>query len=295
MIGDERTTRTPRTRLGLRIVQQRLDGTDGLGPGGAFTPKQLMHAVFNDRQYLGELWRDQLVKMCDAHPTITGSSGPVDVSKACPVLAAWSKHDNLLSRGALLFRRFAARADLAVPNGAVHDAVQRLGPGQHAARAEHRRPADPARAGRRGHRRPRRGPAARRHARRGRSTTSATAKRIPIHGGPDELGLFNVISVAVGPEGRLPRHPSRARATCRSSSRPRAARTRTRSSPTPSPPTRRRSGTPTRRGCSPRSSGSPGPSATVRSPPIPSCACATSAAAIAATRRPGRARGCCAA
>jgi acyl-homoserine-lactone acylase len=40
----------------------------------------------------------------------------VDVSPACPVLAAWDLHDNLDSNGAILFRRFATRA-LATPGG----------------------------------------------------------------------------------------------------------------------------------------------------------------------------------
>jgi len=39
-----------------------------------------------------------------------GSSGPVNVSAACPVLANWDLHDNLDSNGAILFRRFATRA-----------------------------------------------------------------------------------------------------------------------------------------------------------------------------------------
>jgi acyl-homoserine-lactone acylase len=117
IIGDERTPRTLRTRLGLRIVQQRLDGSDGL-PGNRFTRQQLQDAVFNDRQYAGELWRDQLVQLCNSAPGgyLMGSSGPVDVSGACPVLAAWDLHDNLDSNGAILFRRFATRA-LASPGG----------------------------------------------------------------------------------------------------------------------------------------------------------------------------------
>jgi acyl-homoserine-lactone acylase len=117
IIGDERTPRTLRTRVGLRIVQQRLDGSDGLS-GTVFTRQQLQNAVFNDRQYGGELWRDQLVQLCSSAPGghLLGSSGPVDVSEACPVLAAWDLHDNLDSNGAILFRRFATRA-LASPGG----------------------------------------------------------------------------------------------------------------------------------------------------------------------------------
>ncbi|MEA2346959.1 MAG: acyl-homoserine-lactone acylase, partial [Thermoleophilaceae bacterium] len=107
IVGAERTARSLRTRLGLRIVQQRLDGSDGL-PGKGFTLNQLKDAVFNDRQYAGELWRDQLVNLCRSTPTMLGASGPVDVSEACPVLADWNLHDNLDSKGAVLFRRFAS-------------------------------------------------------------------------------------------------------------------------------------------------------------------------------------------
>ena len=117
IIGDERTPRTLRTRIGLRIVQQRLDGSDGL-PGTDFTRQHLQDAVFDNRQYAGELWRDQLVQLCNAAPGghLPGSSGPVDVSEACPVLAAWDVHDDLDSNGAILFRRFATHA-LATPGG----------------------------------------------------------------------------------------------------------------------------------------------------------------------------------
>jgi acyl-homoserine-lactone acylase len=117
IIGDERTPRTLRTRLGLRMVQQRLDGTDGMA-GNRFTRRQLQDDVFNDRQFAGELWRDQLVQLCQTAPGgyLLGSSGPVNVSGACPVLAAWDLHDNLDSNGAILFRRFATHA-LATPGG----------------------------------------------------------------------------------------------------------------------------------------------------------------------------------
>ncbi len=118
IIGDERTPRTLRTRLGLRIVQQRLDGTDGLPGNDASRASSSRTHVFNDRQFAGELWRDQLVQLCSSAPGgyLLGSSGPVDVSGACPVLAAWDLHDNLDSNGAILFRRFATRA-LATPGG----------------------------------------------------------------------------------------------------------------------------------------------------------------------------------
>ena len=107
IVGDERTQRSLRTRLGLKMIEQRLAGTDGLR-GNKFTRNQVRRLVFQDRHYGGELWRDQLVAYCNAHPTMVGASGPVDVSAACPVLAGWDLRVNNDSRGALLFLRFIA-------------------------------------------------------------------------------------------------------------------------------------------------------------------------------------------
>jgi acyl-homoserine-lactone acylase len=93
IIGDERTARSLRTRLGLRIVADQL-------ARGRFTLRKLSRAVFNDRQHAGELMRDDLVTYCRTQP---------DLAAACDVLAHWDLHDNLDSHGAVLFRRFASR------------------------------------------------------------------------------------------------------------------------------------------------------------------------------------------
>jgi acyl-homoserine-lactone acylase len=204
IIGNERTPRSLRTRLGLLIVQQRLDGSDGL-PGTRFTRQQLQDAVFNNRQYAGELWRDQLAQLCESAPggRLVGSNGSVDVSAACPVLRAWDLHDDLGSSGAILFRRFATRAlaspapatpptgDLTVfstpfsvsdpvntPSGlniaspkvrqALADAVTDL-----------RNASIPLDAPLEGFQYEKRG-----------------SERIPIHGGPGTVGVFNAINVS---------------------------------------------------------------------------------------------------
>jgi acyl-homoserine-lactone acylase len=109
IIGDEQAERTLRTRLGLLMVEERIAGEDEY-KGRRFTRAQLQDVVFNNRQYAGELWRDELVALCEQSPTLVGSSGPVDVSEACPVLAAWDLRDNLDSAGSVLFRRFASHA-----------------------------------------------------------------------------------------------------------------------------------------------------------------------------------------
>lgn len=107
IIGDEAAERTTRTRSGLVMVAEKLDH------GGTFTRQGLQDMLFSDRQYSGELTRDDVVAMCRAFPggsapTTTGT--PVPVGRACDVLAAWDKTDTLPARGALLFRRFWARA-----------------------------------------------------------------------------------------------------------------------------------------------------------------------------------------
>ncbi len=105
IIGIERAEVTPRTRLGLVMMRDRLAGRDGL-PGRRFNLSILERVALGNRQYLGELWRDRIVGICRANPTING----VDVREACDVLARWNLRDDLDAPGALLFRRFAARA-----------------------------------------------------------------------------------------------------------------------------------------------------------------------------------------
>jgi acyl-homoserine-lactone acylase len=116
IIGDQRTARTLRTRIGLIMTQTRIDGTDKLGPKG-FTVGDMQRLDWSDRQYAGELTRDALVAMCQGFGgSAPSSSGPVAVGNACDVLAKWDLHENLDSRGALLFRRFWAHASGATPS-----------------------------------------------------------------------------------------------------------------------------------------------------------------------------------
>ena len=151
MIGDEATTRSLRTRLGLVMIEQRLAGADGLS-GKGFTLRKLARVALGNRQYAGELWRDELVAFCEQNPSLTGAAGPVDVSGACPVLAAWDLRDDLDSAGAILFRRFVSQLlgnFTSLPTGvssgyaqgseAIFDVrFSTRRSGQHAARPQHR-------------------------------------------------------------------------------------------------------------------------------------------------------------
>jgi acyl-homoserine-lactone acylase len=101
IIGDERTARSLRTRIGLIMTQGQVDH-------GGFTRAAMQRMVFSDRQYAAELTRDDLVAMCRSFngSAPTSDGGTVPTGKACDVLAGWDRHEGLKSRGALLFRRF---------------------------------------------------------------------------------------------------------------------------------------------------------------------------------------------
>jgi acyl-homoserine-lactone acylase len=104
IIGDERTPRSLRTRMGLIQIRERLNGTDGL-PGTGFNIDNLREVSMGDRVLSGELWRDDLVRGC--------------TSAACDVLRKWDLHANLDSKGEVLWQRFVSRltgvAPIALP------------------------------------------------------------------------------------------------------------------------------------------------------------------------------------
>ena len=206
IIGDERTERTQRTRLGLRIVQDRLSGADGQ-PGNRFSLQQLQDAVFNNRNYAGELWRDELAAFCEANPSVLGT----DVSEACPALRAWDLRDDLDSNGAILFRRFTERLNGTLPlvdEPGVYDVpfdaadpvntprgLNTLNPLVQKALADAvkdlRDSNIPLDAPLRGYQYERR-----------------ADEKIPIHGGPGGNGVFNAINVPWVPGQGYPNVPS---------------------------------------------------------------------------------------
>ncbi|MEU9738492.1 acylase [Micromonospora chersina] len=184
VIGDERTERSLRTRLGVDQVQRRLAGSDGL-PGTRFTVDRLWAVTLGNRTYAGELVHDDLVRLCTAHPVAAASDGTrTDLTAACRALRGWDLRVDLDSRGAHLFSeftlagglRFADRFDPAAPlttprrlavddprvRTALADAVRRLAG----------IPLD-ARLG-------------------DLQTEPRGGRRIPIHGGRPEPGAFNM-------------------------------------------------------------------------------------------------------
>ena len=99
IIGDERTARSLRTRVGLDMLERRLKEQK-------FDLDALQSLSMSNRVYGGELLRDELASFCR-----TG----VAPAAACDALANWDLKDDLDSKGAVLFRRFMTRLTGAAP------------------------------------------------------------------------------------------------------------------------------------------------------------------------------------
>lgn len=98
-----------RAQLGLRMIVQRRDGTDGLGAPG-FTLDTLRATMLGDRVHSAELGLADVVAMCRANPRLTTSDGtPVDVRAACDTLGQWDTRADTDSRGAALWGAFYER------------------------------------------------------------------------------------------------------------------------------------------------------------------------------------------
>jgi acyl-homoserine-lactone acylase len=115
LFGDERSPRSPRTRLNMMMLTEKSkDGASG--SDGKFTFDELTKIEFNDRTSLEEVLRDQVVTRCTGAKKVTYDGKEVDVAEACSALQAWDGRFHLDSAGALLFREF-----LGAFSGAVND------------------------------------------------------------------------------------------------------------------------------------------------------------------------------
>ncbi|MFD8141851.1 penicillin acylase family protein [Streptomyces sp. NPDC059708] len=110
VMGDTAAPRSLRTQELLLTAQNRIDGTDGL-PGRGFTPSNMRQLLFADNSRAADLALDATVKAC--RDTLFGlvvvDGNLVNISEACPVLAAWKSHKYTSdSRGSWLFENFWA-------------------------------------------------------------------------------------------------------------------------------------------------------------------------------------------
>ncbi|MGW6540132.1 penicillin acylase family protein [Streptomyces sp. NPDC055051] len=110
VMGDAQAPRSLRTQELILTARKRIDGTDGL-PGRGFTPETMGQLLFADNSRAADLALDATVAMCKSVPfgLILVDGTLVNVSEACPILAAWKSHDYTAdSRGSLLFANYWA-------------------------------------------------------------------------------------------------------------------------------------------------------------------------------------------
>ncbi|MEU1823308.1 penicillin acylase family protein [Streptomyces abikoensis] len=112
IFGDTATERSYRTRGAVEDVA-------AMARRGELTVDDLQKLQFSDRAPAGGLAAADAAKACAALPggRATGSDGKaVDVSAACDVLARWDRTTRTGSKGALLFDRFWRKFTDAVPD-----------------------------------------------------------------------------------------------------------------------------------------------------------------------------------
>ena len=90
-----------RSRLGQRLL------TDSAGADGKFNLAEVVDALLNNRNYLGEEVLKDLLTHCRGAASVTVDAGKVDISAGCTALSNWDGCMNLNSTAAHLFREFA--------------------------------------------------------------------------------------------------------------------------------------------------------------------------------------------
>ncbi|MEU9055973.1 penicillin acylase family protein [Streptomyces sp. NPDC048384] len=117
LTGYERVFGTIGTQRSLR-TRGAVEDVAAMAERGGLTVRDLERQQFRNRVPAAALAATDTAKACAALPggSATGSDGKaVDVSEACPVLAAWDRTMDTGSRGALLFDRFWRKLTAKVP------------------------------------------------------------------------------------------------------------------------------------------------------------------------------------
>ncbi|MET9696359.1 penicillin acylase family protein [Streptomyces sp. NPDC006529] len=111
VMGDTTAPRSLRTQELILTAQNRINGNDGL-PGRGFTPQNMRQLLFTDNSRAADLALNATVAACQgaSFGLVLVDGNLVNVSEACPVLAAWQDHDfTANSRGSWLFENYWVR------------------------------------------------------------------------------------------------------------------------------------------------------------------------------------------
>ncbi len=124
LFGKEKAPINPRTRLGIKMLQNPMDpgfpnAPLPAGQDGKFSAEELIGVIWNNRAWYAEQFLPELLQRCDAIG-VTAVNG-VDLSSWCQSLGNWDGLYNRDSVGAHIFRVFMANylddldADLTTP------------------------------------------------------------------------------------------------------------------------------------------------------------------------------------
>lgn len=93
------------------MIAGRIRGSDGLD-GNKFDIDNMLQLLVSNQSYAGQLLRDDVVTLCRANPEVQLEAGRrVNLADACDVLENWDLTANIDSRGAHLFREFMFEAN----------------------------------------------------------------------------------------------------------------------------------------------------------------------------------------
>ncbi|MFI9363314.1 penicillin acylase family protein [Kitasatospora sp. NPDC053057] len=107
VMGDTAQPRSLRTQELILTAQNRINGNDGL-PGRGFTPENMRQLLFADNSRAADLALNATVSACQGAPfgLVLVDGNLVNISEACPILAAWNHKYTADSRGSWLFENF---------------------------------------------------------------------------------------------------------------------------------------------------------------------------------------------
>jgi acyl-homoserine-lactone acylase len=95
LVSAEGYEQSARTRIGISQIEARLAGSDGLA-GNRFTLQQLQQITLSNRVYYAQLLMDDVLTLCTGGMSATADDGsPIDLTDACSKLASWDRTANL--------------------------------------------------------------------------------------------------------------------------------------------------------------------------------------------------------
>lgn len=119
LYGGERTARSLRTRMNLRMLEERGEGSM-VGADGVFTLEELQATALSNRSMAAELIVDGVVSLCAAGPETVSvpeegdlPAAEVSIVEACAVMAAWNGRYDLDQAGPPLLREMLTGYDAA--------------------------------------------------------------------------------------------------------------------------------------------------------------------------------------